>query len=114
MPSTMMPEKAVDNAGTHAPTGVDDTAESHTGVAIPACVVQFSSISVLYITVSLLVTLSGTMLIHLPLCAAHAKIAANTIRLRICEIMQNPPKLQMFQSYMLLPVGAHQPGARSG
>lgn len=114
MPSTMMPEKAVDNAGTHAPTGVDDTAESHTGVAIPACMVQLSSISVIYITVSLLVTLSRTMLIHLPFCAAHAKIAANTIRLRMHEIMQNPPELQMCHSYMLLPVGAYQPGARSG
>jgi hypothetical protein len=46
MPSTMMPEKAVDNAGTQAPTGVDDTAESHTGIAIPACMAQLSADSV--------------------------------------------------------------------
>jgi len=36
IPSTMMPEKAVDSAGTHAPIGVLETADSQTGVAIPA------------------------------------------------------------------------------
>ena len=36
MPSTMMPEKVVESAGTHAPTGVLDTADTHTGAAMPA------------------------------------------------------------------------------